>query len=144
MESGDRENLVLLFSSRFAERICYGRTESGLVVCGKKLKDPILVLGEAYAKSHDPTIHKRIATALHHSFDGVGVKGKDEGEFVKNAMKWFQDNKETAVFNPYHDGGGGVLDWDASPLYFSGPEEPAEKKWKRERCHQRCHVNGRQ
>ncbi len=122
MESRDRENLVALFSTHFTNYISFGTTEWGLVCFGKKMKDPILVLGEAYRRSRDPTIRARISTAVHQSFDGNGVEGKDEGEFVKNAMKWYQDNKQRLILNIYHDEGDNILTWRECPLYYLAPD----------------------
>ena len=60
----------------------------------KELKDPILILGEAYARCKDTRDRKVIATAVRHAFMALGVKGKDDAEFVKNAMQWYSQNKD--------------------------------------------------
>ncbi len=51
VDSGAREDLIVLFSMHFCGHIGYASTEWVLVTEGKNLKDPILVLGEAYARS---------------------------------------------------------------------------------------------
>jgi hypothetical protein len=124
IEGGERENLVALFSTHFDDYYLGGTTEYILVARGEKMKDPILVLAEAYQRSKDPVIRQRIATSVHQSFDGVGVKGKDDAEFIANAMKWYKENKTRVVLNHRHDVGGTMVhSWTEFPLYYIDPEK---------------------
>jgi hypothetical protein len=129
MDRGDRDNLVALFSTHFTSRILGGTTETVLVVRGKKMKDPILVLGEAFDRSKDPVIRKRIATVVHQSFDGDDIEGENDEAFVKSAMKWYRDNKSRLVLNKYHDDGGRAgLSWADFPLYYIPGDAEDDKK----------------
>jgi hypothetical protein len=129
IDRGDRDNLVALFSTHFTSRMLGATTETVLVVEGKKMKDPILVLGEAFDRSKEPVIRKRIATAVHQSFDGNAVKGENDEPFVKNAMKWYQDNKSRLVLNKYHDDGGYPgRKWVDFPLYYIPGDAEDDKK----------------
>jgi hypothetical protein len=130
-ENGDREDLVTLFSTHFDNYFLGSTTEYVLVVWSKNMKDPVLVLAEAYERSKDPVIRKRIATAVHQSFDGVGVQGKDDAEFIANAMKWFKDNKDRLVLNPrYGIGYTAVYPWRERPLYYIKGEKQKEEEKK--------------
>ncbi|MGO8688442.1 MAG: hypothetical protein ACLQLG_02320, partial [Thermoguttaceae bacterium] len=76
------------------------------------LKDPILILGEAYAQCRIPKVRRTIANAVRRDFSGSGVRGKDDAEFVKNARRWYEEEKEHLV----------VLERWPSPNMFSlGP-----------------------
>ena len=83
--SGDRNALVKLLSTRFPPRLGYGDAiEWYLVIFGKKLKrEPIMVLGEAYSKCQIPDMHHDIASALRRAFTDLGVRGKDNADFVR-------------------------------------------------------------
>jgi hypothetical protein len=129
LDGGDRENLATLFSTHFQNRYSSATMEWVLVAFGK-MKDPILVLADAYERSKNPVIRKRIATAVHQSFDGVGVKGKDDAEFIGNAMKWYKDNKDRLVPNPRHDLGDTMqYSWRECPLYYiKGEDDEKDEK----------------
>jgi hypothetical protein len=100
LASGDRARLVTLLSTRFPNRIGpYLDTETGLVLLGTKLKDPILVLEEAYTKSKVPEVRRDIATAVRHGFMALGVHGKGDADVVKNAMDWYRRNKDRIDVN---------------------------------------------
>jgi hypothetical protein len=95
IKNGDRESLVTLLSTRFQEYVgpeTY--TSRYLLFCPQKaLRDPILVLGEAYSRSKVPEARKEIAGVVRRGFDGFNISGKDDAEFVKNAMQWYEKNK---------------------------------------------------
>jgi hypothetical protein len=95
IEAGDREGLVTLLSNRFVEYIGPElSTARYLLRCPKRaLKDPILVLGEAYSRSKAPEVRLQIAQVVRRGFDGDGIAAKDDAEFVANAMQWYQMNK---------------------------------------------------
>jgi hypothetical protein len=116
IDSGDRENLVSLFSTQFSTHIGFGASERVLVCPAGHLKDPILVLGDAYGRAKNATIRTRIAAALHRGFDGNGIKGGDEAQFVKNSMQWYQDNKGELTLNDHFDRGPDA-DAEYVPLY---------------------------
>ena len=64
LKSGDHDSLVTLFSNRFPSRYHFMDIEELLVLHGKGLKDPILILGEAYSK----TQYGRFGRPLHRPF----------------------------------------------------------------------------
>ena len=91
--SGDREGLVTLLSRRFpSETISPDELiEFYLAYWGNKtLKDPILVLGEAYSECRIPEARRKIVAAVRRSFTGSGIRGRDDAEFVKNSMQWYE------------------------------------------------------
>ncbi len=101
---GYRDNLVTLLSIRFPERIGVNEdVEYFIVVCGTKLKDPVLVLGEAYDKCQVPDVRRAIAAAVRRAFIGSGIRGTDDAEFVRNAMRWYAQNKHGLVLNRLYD-----------------------------------------
>jgi hypothetical protein len=98
--SGDRDNLVKLLSTRCQlEVVLYVDIEFYLVLHGKKLKDPILVLGEAFSKSKVPEVRHDIAGAVRRGFAGHGIRGKDDAEYVANAMQWYEKEKNHLIVN---------------------------------------------
>jgi len=100
IESGDRDNLVRLLSTRCQLRVCgYFDIEFYLAFHGKKLKDPILVLGEAFSRCEVPEVRQRLAVAVRRGFVGLGIQGKDDAEYVKNAMQWYEKEKSHVTVN---------------------------------------------
>jgi hypothetical protein len=103
--SGDRERLVKLLSTRFLPRVGPVETiEFCLALRGKKLKGPILILGEAYERCQSPSVRHDIAAAVRRSFTDLGVRGKDDADFVKHAMDWYQKEKNNLVPNAGYSG----------------------------------------
>jgi hypothetical protein len=66
---------------------------------GGKFTDPILILTDAYARSKSPAVRRDIASALRRALTGLGVKGRSDGTFVANAVRWYQDNKDRVEYN---------------------------------------------
>jgi hypothetical protein len=100
IDAGDREMLVELLAKRCPSRVSdYNTVETWLVFRGNKLKDPILILGEAYFKCQTPEVRHTLAAAIRRSFTDLGVRGKDDAEFVKNAMQWYEKEKDHLVYN---------------------------------------------
>jgi hypothetical protein len=95
IEAGDRESLVTLLSNRFVEYIGPELTTTRyLLRCpAKALKDPILVLAEAYSRGKDPDVRRQIAQVVRRGFENSGIAAKDDDEFVANAMQWYKKNK---------------------------------------------------
>jgi hypothetical protein len=103
IESGDRDSLVELLSTRCQLRIrVYEDIEFYLVFRGKKLRDPILVLGEAFSKCRVPEVRRDIAGAVRRGFVGLGIRGKDDAEYVNNAMQWYEKEKSHLTVNPLY------------------------------------------
>jgi hypothetical protein len=100
LTSGDRESLVTLFSRRFPPLYRFAVTEDLLMHSRKRLRDPILILGEAYSKCQASQVRAKLAAAVRHAFAGLGIQEGDDGEFVKNAMQWYQNNKNAPRFRP--------------------------------------------
>ncbi len=100
IDSGDRDNLVKLLSTRCQLEVCvYEEIEFCLVFRGNKIKDPILVLGEAFSKCKVPEVRHEIAGAVRRGFAGHGIRGKDDVEYVTNAMQWYEKEKDHLNFN---------------------------------------------
>jgi hypothetical protein len=99
LNDGDRDRLVLLLSKRCPPIYHHIEIELMLAIHGKKLKHPITILGDAYAKCDTPQVKKTIAQALRHAFEGSGVRARDDTEFVKLAMTWYDREKETLELN---------------------------------------------
>jgi uncharacterized protein (TIGR03067 family) len=98
--SRDREGLVRLLSTRCPFQMEVGvSVDFYLAVFATRLKDPILVLGEAYAKCRVPESRRVIAALVRWAFDGLGIRGKDDGEFVNGAMHWYEKEKDHLVVN---------------------------------------------
>ncbi len=88
MESGDRESLVTLLSRRFPR--AWPADVEAYLARRARLSEPLLVLGEAYSRCKEPQQRHIIANAVRRGFWGLGIQGKDDAEFVKNAMEWYK------------------------------------------------------
>jgi hypothetical protein len=64
-----------------------------------RLRNGITVLGDAYSKSVVPETRREIAAAVRRGFSGVGVRGKDDGEFVANSMRWYESERDGLTVN---------------------------------------------
>lgn len=92
IKEGDRESLVVLLSTRFQEFVGPETTTAWyLLHCSKRaLKAPLLVFGEAYDRCKEPEVREQIAATVRKGFGGFDIPGKDDAEFVKNAMQLYQ------------------------------------------------------
>jgi hypothetical protein len=120
LDSGDRDQLIKLLSTRFEQRLGLSYDiELALVGRGKRLKDPILILGEAYARCKDPDVRAEIAAAVRRAFTGSEIRGKDDAEFVMNSMQWYKKNRERLVVNPAYIANAVSIDGDygTNPLF---------------------------
>ena len=98
--SGDRDSLVILMLTRCPLRVgSYLDIEFYLASHPKKLKDPILILFEAYLKCQVPQVRRNIAGAVRRAFTDSGVTGRDDNEFVTNAMRWYEQKKDHLTVN---------------------------------------------
>jgi hypothetical protein len=100
VKAGDREQLVTLLSRRCPSRVrprdCI---EFELADAGARLKDPIVILSEAYSKCDVPEVRHDLAAALRRGFADKEIPGKGDSEFVENAARWYQREKERVVVN---------------------------------------------
>jgi hypothetical protein len=135
--SGDRERLVKLLATRFPLRAgVVEPIEFHLAFRGKKLKDPIMILGEAYTKCQDPSVRHDIAGAVRRSFTDLGVRGKDDADFVKHAMVWYEKEKASLVPNiGYRDNDESYWPerYDSEPSLYEKPTSPREPLFKRKK-----------
>jgi hypothetical protein len=101
-EEGQRDDLVALLSAQVVDGWGgYFELEWYLASReGKKLKDPILVLGDAYAKSRTPEVAKDLAKVIRRAFKGLDIPGKDDAEYANAAMRWYAANRDHLVVNP--------------------------------------------
>ncbi|MDR3635853.1 MAG: hypothetical protein P4L84_18770 [Isosphaeraceae bacterium] len=100
VQTGDRERLVDVLSKRCPSLIDWPETiEYWLAFRGWKMREPMLILGEAYARSRAPKTRRALAASIRRSFAGLGIRGKDDAEFVGNAMRWYQQEKGHLIVN---------------------------------------------
>jgi len=120
--SGDRESLVTLLSNRCASEYDFMFVEGHLVhKRAKKLKDSVLVLGEAYSRGQDPQVRKTIAEAVRRGFKGLGIRGNDDADFVERAMGWYREHRDQLIVNP---------EYGAITIRMSNHFEQPLFKWK--------------
>ncbi|MCX7427696.1 MAG: SUMF1/EgtB/PvdO family nonheme iron enzyme [Planctomycetia bacterium] len=129
--AGDRENLVTLLSTRCPSHYGSMDIEDYLVRIGEKsLKDPVLILGEAYSQCQVPHVRKTIAKAVRRGLKGFGIRGNDDAEFVQRAMKWYEEEKDQLVFNPeygFNDDMPGTHTYWKCPLFkWKSPSEAGQ------------------
>jgi len=102
LESRDRADAVLLLSTRCPRTLHpYGLVELCVVLCGKA-SDPARILFEAFSRSETPEGRQAIAAAVRRGFTGLGVRGEDDAEFVANAAKWYEANRQRLEPNSYY------------------------------------------
>jgi len=138
VQTGDREGLLELLSKRCPSRIDGPETlEYCLTYRGWRLKDPMLVLGEAYARSRVPETRHALAASVRRGFAGLGIRGKDDREFVGNAMRWYEKEKGHLVVNakyPMNEtmpGGITLIDsYEKNPDLFDNPPQAREPLFK--------------
>ncbi len=137
VKSRDRECLVELLSKRCPSRLdVYENIEYGLVfwgeykltLWGKRLEDPILILGEAYAKCQEPETRRILAAAVRRAFVGMGISGKDDAQYVANAMQWYESHKGHLKVNdryPHNEGAGAIPieRFEKHPEFYENPPE---------------------
>jgi hypothetical protein len=63
------------------------------------ITDPILIVTDAFSKSKLPAVRKAIADAMRSAFTGLGVVGKNDDEFVANAITWYEKHKDRIDIN---------------------------------------------
>jgi hypothetical protein len=103
VDSGDRDLVLKTLSTRCPDCIWYyDLVEYYLADREDKLKEPVLLLGEAYFRCRNPEVRHHIATAVRRSFTSSGIRGKDDAEFVSNAMQWYAKEREHLILNPRH------------------------------------------
>jgi uncharacterized protein (TIGR03067 family) len=110
----DRNGVVELLSTRCPYGFGDCSLEFALAALGKKapnkLKDPVMILGEAYAKCQIPEVRRILIWPIRRAFAGHGIEGQDDGKFVKNAMRWYETNKDHLAVN-----------WEYSGREYNGP-----------------------
>lgn len=129
VESGDRQGLVELLAKRCPGLIEWPEyLEYWLAFRGKRLKDPILVLGEAFAMCRVPETRHALAAAARRGFAGQGIRGKDDAEFVRNAMQWYAKEKghltvnDAYIFNATSNEGQFTIEsYESHPEYYDNP-----------------------
>lgn len=101
VDVGDRRSLVNLLSRRCPGRVgWYDDIEFYLAFRGKTFTCPILILGEAYSSCQIPATRHALAAAVRRGFAGLDISGKDDADYVTNAMEWYKKRKDHLVVNP--------------------------------------------
>jgi hypothetical protein len=94
IETGDREALLKLLTTRFPDKVYFETPiEFAMVMYRKRVGDPISLLGEAYSKCRNKETRRHLAVIMRRAFVDSGVKGKDDDEFVNNAVQWYEKEK---------------------------------------------------
>ncbi len=102
---GDRQALTDMLSVRCPHLVAYDATVEGWLGCyAPRVRDPITILGDAYWKCADRQVRRIIACALRRGFADLGVRGKEDADFVRSAMQWYQNNKDRVKPNPRYVG----------------------------------------
>jgi hypothetical protein len=114
---GDRAAVVALLTCRCPSRVEAADTiehflcfrggmprDSFFTFWLPRLNDPILVLGEAYAISQIPETRHELATAVRRGFADLPVHGNGDADYVANAMRWYEKEKDHLEFNSYYAG----------------------------------------
>lgn len=99
----DRNGLIDVLSTRCPYGLGDYSLEFGLAALRRKapnkLQDPVMILGEAYVKCQVPEVRRIIIWPIRRGFAGHGIEGKDDSEFVRNAMEWYEKNKGNLAVN---------------------------------------------
>lgn len=96
-EEQDRDNLLKVLSTRCPDGIyLYEPIEFYLAYRAKDIS----ILGEAYSKCQIPEVRRHIALAIRRGFTSMGVRGKDDAEFVSKAMQLYENRKGELIVNP--------------------------------------------
>jgi hypothetical protein len=118
VDSGDRDLVLKTLSTRCPD--CVGSSsfvEYYLAEREGTIKEPVSLLGEGYFKCQDPEVRPHIAAAVRRGFTSSGIRGKDDAEFVSNAMRWYKQESGHLMLNPRH----GVLMGKIPPHEESDP-----------------------
>lgn len=100
---GDRDGLVTLLSIRCPSCIRGNIYLEYSLVSGRGgLRDPVLILGEAYFKCQIPEVRQQIAAAVRRGFTSSGISGDDDAVFVETAMRWYEKETTHLVVNQEH------------------------------------------
>jgi hypothetical protein len=103
VELGDREALVRLLSTRSPTWFDgIEPIECRLVVRGERLKDAILILGDAYSRCEVAEARHTLAAAVRRGFASFDVGGWGDADYVKNAMQWYEKEKGRMEPNPQY------------------------------------------
>ena len=116
---GDRQGLVKLLSTRAPNAICHEPIEFYVVYRGNKLKDPILIFLEAYTKCKSHDVRRALIASIRRGFAGHKIEGEDDKAFVKNAKKWYEEEKNNLVSNDKYAYKTLIIPWNA---YEKHPE----------------------
>lgn len=138
VEAGDREGLVEILSKRCPSLVYPPLSvEYYLASWGWKLRDPMLIFSEAYERSRVPKTRHELATAVRRSFAGMGIREKDDAEFIRKAMQWYKKEKGRLIFNThYYDNEmspGGIaagVSYERNPDLFDNPPLGREPLYK--------------
>ena len=121
----DRDALIKLLSIRCPYCVGQASLEAALAgreIGGNRLLHPITILGEAYVRCRIPEVRRILIWPIRRSFAGHGIAGKDDAEFVRNAMQWYEENKDHLAVNlqySFAHSSGAVVKWiQEDPEYF--------------------------
>ena len=137
---GDRESLVGLLSKRCPSRIEGPELiEFWLAFRGERLEDPILILGEAYARCQVPeTRHILAASPVHRAFADFRSTAKTTRNLSRRAMRWYAKEKDDLLVNQAytlnetgHGGEFSINSYETRPELFDTPSTVRDPLFKR-------------
>jgi hypothetical protein len=126
-ELEDRETLVELLSKRCPSHVGLDVTiEFYLADCANRVKDPIFILGEAYTASKVPEVRHDLAAAVRRGFADLGIRAKEDPDFVAKAMLWYTRERDHLIVNRrYRENEARglltVLGYERHPEWYENP-----------------------
>ena len=90
IDFSDREGLVRLLSLRCPNLIDWPVSiELFIATRARRFKAPMTILGDAFERCRVPETRRRLAGAIRRSFIRLGIRGENDADYVKNAMRWY-------------------------------------------------------
>lgn len=125
LDSGDRETLVILLSTRCPERVLLGNEiEFYLAWQGSKLRDPILVLYEADARCKCLAVRSVLSAAYRRAFTGVGICRAKDDAFMRAAYDWYMEHAGKITLNlEYSENMEEQAEYETNPLFLLTPSD---------------------
>ena len=124
LDAGDRDSLVALFSNRMLSHYHFSEIEFLLVVDGKHINDPVLILFDAYERSQIAGTRSNLAQAIRRSSKAqASAETMTRTSFARR--EWYMQNKTNLALNIRY-GGHGSFDDDYinNPLFVSRVPTP--------------------
>jgi uncharacterized protein (TIGR03067 family) len=100
VHSGDWDHLTRLLSTRCPRYMDnWVSIQFYLATHRTGRKQSVLALGDAYEKCQVSAVRRDLAGAIRRAFAGLAIEGRDDAEYVRNAMLWYVSHKESMLVN---------------------------------------------